>query len=172
MMIRTWTKLVLVAAIFLFLSACSTLEERAAKGMEKAEEVFFSESVEANEKIENVQFFKPSNFTLSEESDAQNIILTNRGETFVLFVNPNEKTDSHLYYDLLKAQDEKILYEKTFEEKDRFGFVAVVQNAENVMEVITSSGGIKMTTLAEEENVDDHIETMMKVVNSVRISKP
>lgn len=170
-MIRTWTKLVLVAAIFLFLSACSTLEERAAEGMEKAEEVFFSESVEANEKIENVQFFKPSNFKLSEESDAQNIILNNRGETFVLFVNPNEKSDSRLHYDLLMAKSEKILFEKTFEEKDRFGFVAVVQNAENVLEVITSSGGIKMSTLSDEENVEDHIETMMKVVNSVHVSK-
>jgi len=170
-MIRTW-KLVLTAAILLVLSACSTLEEKAAEGMEKAEEVFFGESVKANEKIENVQFFKPSNFSLSEESDAQNIILTNRGEPFVLFINPNEKPDSRLHYDLMKAKNEDVLFEKTFEEGDRFGFVAVVQNAENVMEVIVSSGGVKMTTLTKEDQVEDYIETMMKVVKSVNISKP
>lgn len=170
-MIRTW-KLVLTAAILLVLSACSTLEEKAAEGMEKAEEVFFGESVKANEKIENVQFFKPSNFSISEESDAQNIILTNRGEPFVLFINPNEKPDSRLHYDLMKEKNEKVLFEKTFEEGDRFGFVAVVQNAENVMEVIVSSGGVKMTTLTKEDQVEDHIETMMKVVKSVSVSKP
>ncbi len=38
---------------------------------------------------------------MNDKSDAQNIVFTKNEETFILFVNPNEKSDSKLFYDLL-----------------------------------------------------------------------
>ena len=49
---------------------------------------------------------------MSDKSDAQNIVFTKNTDTFILFVNPNEKSDSKLFYDLLLADQRKKLSSK------------------------------------------------------------
>ena len=58
---------------------------------------------------------------MNDKSDAQNIVFTKNEETFILFVNPNEKSDSKLFYDLLLSDKSKEIVEQaTFTDEGTF----------------------------------------------------
>ncbi|WP_172371062.1 hypothetical protein [Sporosarcina jiandibaonis] len=168
-MFRSWKFIFLVIVSVFFLAACGkSLEVRIGEGLRSAEKVFYENNKVANEQIDGVKFYKPSEFTIKEGSDSQNIILTTKKDTFILFNNPNEKMDSRLFYDLLKADDtKKIIDEKTFTDGDIFGFAAVVENNDTV-ELIASVGGTKITTLAKKRDVASHLTVMMEILRSIQ----
>ena len=90
-----------------------------------------------------------------------------------MFNNPNEKTNSHLFYDLLKADETKtIIEEKSFTDGDIFGFAAVIENDDTV-ELITSVGGTKITTLANKKDVEESFNNYDgdTAFNSVKLIK-
>ena len=72
--------------------------------MEAAQEAFHSNDKDQTEEIDGIKLYKPAGFKINEKSDAQNIIFTKNEETFILFINPNEKSDSKLFYDLLLSR--------------------------------------------------------------------
>ena len=80
---------------------------------------------EPTEEIDGIKLYKPTGFKISEKSDAQNIVFTKNEETFILFINPNEKSDSKLFYDLLLAdQSKEIIEQATFNDGGTFGFAS------------------------------------------------
>lgn len=168
-MFRSWKFIFLVMALTLFLTACGkTLEENADAGLKSAEQAFFESDKVANEEVGDVKFYRPNELSLKEESDTQNIILTTKDDTFILFNNPNEETNSHLFYDLLKADTTKVIVdEKTFTEGDTFGFAAVVESNDKV-ELITSVGGTKITTLSNQKDVEKNLVLMMEILRSIK----
>jgi hypothetical protein len=168
-MFRSWKFIFLVIMSVLLLTACGkSLEDRVDEGLKSAEKVFYENNKVANEEIDGVKFYKPSNFVIKEGSDSQNIIFTAKKDTFLLFNNPNEETDSHLFYDLLKADEtKKIIKEKTFTDGDIFGFAAVIENDDTV-ELITSVGGSKITTLSNKRDVENHLSVMMEILRSIQ----
>ena len=114
--------------------------------------------------------FVPGGFSIQEDSDDTNIVLTKNSDAYVLFINPNEEQDSHLFYDLVQADKKKDNYAlETFEQNGRFGFIAVLPSGEEQFEIIASIGGVKLTTISEEANILSNIEQMMKIVRSVKI---
>lgn len=151
------------------LAGCSaTIEERAAEGIEVAGKAFEDKAKNTNAEIGNASFYKPFGFEIQEGSDEQNIVLEKGGDTYVLFINPNEGKESRLFYDLLYADPSKeILETGTFERHNTFGFAGAAVGAGERVELVAGSGGRKITTLSEEGEVRKNLKTMMEIVRSV-----
>lgn len=168
-MFRSWKFIFLVMISILLLTACGkSLEDKVTEGLNSAEKVFYDNNKVANEEVDGVKFYKPSDFEIKKGSDSQNIILTTKSDTFILFNNPNEEPNSHLFYDLMMADKTKtIIEEKSFTDGDIFGFAAVIENNDTV-ELITSVGGTKITTLANNNDVESHLTVMMEILRSIQ----
>ncbi len=169
-MSREWKWIILVMLSVLLLVGCGkTLDERATAGIRAAQTAFQLNDKNVTEEIEGVKLYKPAGFSLSENSDAQNIIFTKQDETYILFNNPNEKKDSKLFYELLLAdQVKEIVEQATFEEEGVFGFAAVVATGNDRVELIASVGGTKMTTMAKPKNIEEDLTRMMEIVRSIK----
>ncbi|HJF32312.1 MAG TPA: hypothetical protein K8V56_11140 [Sporosarcina psychrophila] len=168
-MFRKWKFIFLLAVSVLALAGCGkSLDERATSGVETAREAFHSNDKNRTEEIDGIKLYKPAGFTMNDNSDAQNIVFMKNDETFILFINPNEKSDSKLFYDLLLAdQSKEIVEQATFTDEDTFGFAAVVKSGDDV-ELITSVGGTKMTTLTKKKKIEENLARMMEIVRSVK----
>ncbi|KZE39782.1 hypothetical protein AV656_00350 [Bhargavaea cecembensis] len=151
------------------LAGCSaTIEERTSEGIKEAGEVFADPARNANTEVGNASFYKPFGFEVQEGSDEQNIVLEKGGNTYVLFINPNEGKDSRLFYDLLYADPAKeILQTGTFERHDKFGFAGATAVSGERVELVAGSGGRKITTLSEEGDIKKNLKAMMEIVRSV-----
>ena len=169
-MFRKWKFIFLLVISVFILTACNeSLSESATAGAEAAKTVFHLNDKEPTEEIDGIKLYKPIGFVINEQSDAQNIVLTKNKETFILFNNPNEKSDSQLFYDLLLAdQNKEIVEQLTFTDNDTFGFVAVVKSDNDKVELITSVGGSKMTTLTTTKKIEENMTEMMEVVRSIK----
>ena len=95
-------------------------------------------------------------------------MITKGNDSFILFINPNEKGASTFFYDLQKADPEQIwIADETFRQHGRFGFVTVKEIAEDQLELVVSSGGAKMTTMTGKNDVPQKMEWMMETVRSI-----
>lgn len=164
-----WKTVVLLLITVVFLAACGqTVEERAIDGTKVAEDVFYEKRKTQNEEIDGVKLYKPTSFKVDENSDAQNIVLNKGKQPFILFINPNEKKDSQLFYELLQADENiEVVDEKKFSDGDFFGFAAVIQSADDMVELIANVGGAKITTQTTEKNIAKDLKTMMEIVHSI-----
>lgn len=151
------------------LSGCLALpEERIADGVAKVAAAFEAEPVETNESSDGTELYVPRSYTIEEPSDQQNIMITKGSDSYALFINPNEAGDSTLFYDLQKADPEQQwVADETFEQNGRFGFTTVREIAEDRYELVVSAGGVKMTTISEERDIEDNMDWMMKTVRSI-----
>lgn len=164
-----WKLVVLLLTAVVLLAACGkTVEERTIDGIKAAENVFFEKRKAQNEEVDSVKLYKPTGFKVDENSDAQNIVLNKGKQPFILFINPNEKKDSQLFYDLLQADENlELIDEKKFSDGDTFGFVAVIQNQDETVELIANVGGAKITTQTKEKAIAKDLESMMQIVQSI-----
>lgn len=171
---RNWLRIAIASFLILSLAACSaSTEDQTAKGIKEAKEIFQGEPAEPKEQIGNVELFVPGGFSIQEESDETNIVLVDKSNSYILFINPNEQQDSHLFYDLLQSEKKDVIFaEETFEQNGRFGFVAVISTGEEqTFEIMTSIGGVKMTTLSDKNDISKNMKQMMKIVRSVKIAE-
>lgn len=168
-MFRFWGLLFSLILLAFVLAGCNqSINERAEAGINEAEVVFDANDKKTNDEVEGLAYYQPPGFSVDDASDSQNIVFTYKNETYLLFNNPNEKSDSRLFYDLLKADNPKnLIEEKTFSTDDVFGFSAIIEKGENSYELIASVGGVKMTTLTKERHIEDRLARMMEIVRSV-----
>ncbi|WP_419959298.1 hypothetical protein [Psychrobacillus sp. BM2] len=167
-MARKWMRLLIASLVVILLAGCSSLEEQTVDGLENAKVAFQDDAEKPNEKVNDMNIFIPSGFSIEEESDETNIILSKGDDSFILFINPNELQSSQLYYDLMMADSNlEVLDKKTFEQNGRFGFAAIIENSEEKYELITSIGGIKLTTISEQQDIANNLENMMLIVRSI-----
>ena len=168
-MFRKWKFIFLLTISVLTLVACGkTLDESATLGVEAAREAFQSNDKKRTEEIDGIKLYLPAGFKMNDKSDGQNIVFTKNEETFILFVNPNEKNDSKLFYDLLLAdKSKKIIEQATFTDEGVFGFAAVVKSGNDDVELMTSVGGSKMTTMTKKGNIEENLARMMEIVRSI-----
>lgn len=167
-MARKWMRLLIASLVIILLAGCSSLEEQTVDGLENAKVAFQDDAEKPNDKVNNMNIFIPSGFSIEEESDETNIILSKGDDSFILFINPNELQSSQLYYDLMMADSNlEVLDKKTFEQNGRFGFAAIIENSEEKYELITSIGGIKLTTISEQQDIANNLEKMMLIVRSI-----
>lgn len=151
------------------LSGCLALpEERIADGVAKVAAAFEDEPVETNESSDGTELYVPRSYTIEEPSNKQNIMITKGSDSYALFINPNEAADSTLFYDLQKANPEQQwVADETFEQSGRFGFTTVREIAEDRYELVVSAGGVKLTTISEERDIEKNMDWMMKTVRSI-----
>src|SRR5690554_5262995 len=109
-MLRSTKFLMVMLFAMLVLAACGqSTEEKVQASVESAKEAFLAEEKERNEEVNGIEFYKPTGFTIDENSDEQNILLNKGKDTFILFLNPNEATDSTLFYNLVVGQEQESL---------------------------------------------------------------
>jgi hypothetical protein len=173
-MFRAWRFIFLFTIIAFVLLGCSRqMPEEASNGIKAASDVFYSNTKEPTEEIDGVKLYKPAGFIISEKSNAQNIIMTRKNETYLLFVNPNEKENSKLFYELLATdKSKKLIAEETFTENGVFGFAAVVKSDNDKVELLASVGGTKMTTISNGKNIESVLAQMMEVLRSIQQDTP
>lgn len=169
-MFRRWKFIFLVSCMCLFLTACGTpVEERATVALEAANEAFQLNDKDTTESYKGVYFYNPLGYTINENSDNHNIVFEHKEDMFILFINPNEKSDSQLFYDLLLSDATKQVIDiKTFTDNGVFGFAAVIKAENDQVELIASVGGVKMTALINEKKLEEELPLMMEIVRSVK----
>ena len=172
-MSRKWIHIFLLSAIVVVLSACNqTVEEQVSTGMENAETIFTSESKEVNKAIGQIELYLPKGYSIEKGIDAMNYTIINGKDSYILFVNANETQDSQLHYDILKQEGKNtIIEDKTFQKNGVFGFSAVIQQTEEKYEVIVNLGGVKLSTISESKKIDQKIQNMMEIVQSVNVTE-
>lgn len=166
-MLRLWKFLFLAFLSITVLSACGkTFDEQASEAIAAAKEAFQLQDQQVNDEIHGVSLYKPAGFTIAEKSDAQNIVMKKGDDSFLLFINPNEQKDSRLFYDLLMTtEDER--FEEVFTDDGYFGFASVTKQGEDKAELITSVGGVKMTTITKIKDIEANLSKMMQIVRSI-----
>lgn len=161
--------LVLVLLLSVILAGCmATPEEQIAQGVANAHEAFEKEPEETNEKVGQIDLYVPKGYAIEEPSDDYNSMITKGNDSFILFINPNEKSASTFFYDLQKADPEQIwIADETFRQNGRFGFVTVKEIAEDQLELVVSAGGAKMTTMTGKKDIPQKMSWMMETVRSI-----
>ena len=170
-MSRKWIQAVLLIAIVAVLTACSqSAEEQALAGMENAETVFGSEPKEVNKSIGHIELYLPAGYSIEKGIDDLNYTILNGKDSYILFVNENETSDSQLHYDIFKSESTgEIVQEKTFQSEGLFGFAGVVEQSEEKYELIANLGGVKLSTISEDKKLDIKIQEMMEIVKTVNV---
>ncbi len=167
-----WMRLILASLAVILLVGCASLEERAVDGLESAKETFLGEPETPNNEVGNIKLFLPSGYSVEDESNESNILLSKGKDSFILFINPNETPKSKLYYELMMANSNvNIIKEEVFEAENRFGFAAIIQNGEESFELVTSIGGMKLTTISSEKNIASNLNEMMTIIRSIQTQK-
>lgn len=164
---KKYALLLLMAVV---LAGCNQkVEVRTDNGFLAAKEAFEANAKKANETVGNIHFYKPSTVKVDKKSTSQKIIMTRNDDSFYVTVNPNEKQDSRVYYDLLLTEEpENLIGSQTFAKDDAFGFVAVMQKSERLVELVAGTGGTKVESVTDEENIESHLKKMMEIARSVR----
>ncbi|MDI7740419.1 hypothetical protein QMK38_00260 [Lysinibacillus fusiformis] len=170
---RKWFLAAASCVLLLTLTGCGkTVEEQIDTGVASAQTVFEENPQQPNKTIGKIELYVPAGFDVEESEDPNNLIITKGSESYILFVNYYEKEDSNLHYELLKNDaSKKIIKEETVEFDGAFGFSAVREYDKEQFELIVSSGGVKMSTISEDKNIDQKLVDMMTIVRSVNIVK-
>lgn len=164
-----WIHMVVLFMMMLLLSACNqTVEEQTAFGMEDAETIFNSNPTATNKSIGHIKLYLPKKYGIEKGIDESNYTIVDGKDSYILFVNPNEKEDSQLHYSILKDDSNgEIIKEKTFQTDGVFGFSAVISQSKEQYQLVVSVGGVKLTTISEGKNIDEKLQKMMQIVRSV-----
>lgn len=155
--------------LLVLLSACNkSVEERAEEAVKMATSAFEKAPEVEKETVAHFKMYIPQKFEVKDQADEQNIILYKGDQPFILFVNPNEKEDSKLFYEMLKeSESSTIIAEETFEKDGTFGFVAILASDESNVELVANIGGKKMTTITKHKKMADDLEQMIEMLNSI-----
>lgn len=167
---RKWVHIFILSIVMLLVSGCNqSIEEQASAGLENAKMTFESKPNEPNKMIGSIELYVPKGFGIEKGIDELNYTLVNGQDSFILFVNPHEPENSQLHHTILKEDpNNEIVQEEIYEVDDKFGFSAVIQREEKQYELVVSIGGIKLTTLSKNKNIDQKLQEMMKIVQTVR----
>lgn len=167
---RTYYFFLILVWCTLILYGCGTsIEEEKALAEEITEKIFNSEQEESNEELEHIAFYLPDNMEV-KEAQPNNIVLEKRGHPYLLFYNQYEERNSEAIYEsMIQVEDQtSIISKKTFSDGERFGYLVIIQIDENTYEVTTGIGGVKITTESKLDDIQEHAETSMTIVHSVK----
>ncbi|MCA1319922.1 hypothetical protein LC085_08340 [Bacillus tianshenii] len=154
----------------LFLSGCSLSFEDASKETLKAvEESLSEEKKEANEASDQFSYYLPPEYEV-DSAATNNIVLTHKEQTYILFINPFEPDDSKVIYESTLEGYESPEVEETFSKDGEFGYVIIDRlEKEEFYEITVGVGGVKMTTVTDPDNMEKSADTMMEIVSSVEV---
>ncbi|MCJ8009559.1 hypothetical protein ACFFF5_13565 [Lederbergia wuyishanensis] len=168
-------KKMIVSALIMFsvliIAACGkSIDEEKVKAEANVEKVFQAKPEEANEEVQTIKFNLPTGFTIQDESP-NNIILKKGDDTYILFYNPNETSDSKALYDGVVEHADKEVINKTFQKNERFGYLVINESEKELYEVTVGIGGIKATSESDLNHLAADAELLMKIVNSTMMQE-
>ena len=168
---RKWIHGFIASLAIVALAGCSqSVEDQVSVGLENAQTTFEETPAEPNKTIGHIEVYIPNGFSIELGIDESNYTLTKGEDSYILFVNPYETVDSQLHYDILMNDEaSEFLREKTFETEGVFGFSAAVKKSEKQFELIVSIGGAKLTTISNDKNIDEKLQEMMEIVQSIHL---
>ncbi|WP_108671327.1 hypothetical protein [Peribacillus acanthi] len=154
--------------LLLLFTGCSTnVDEEIKKGEKAAKTSFINNTVEPNEKGEEFNYYLPEGFKVEEEKK-HNVIM-NKGDTYaIIFVNPNEQSDSEVFIQNFMNHKEEYKTIQTFEKPGKKGFFTVRETEENKYELIVGIGGVKVTTVAKASDLELLSKELMKTAISIK----
>ncbi|MGM0874952.1 MAG: hypothetical protein ACQEWV_09135 [Bacillota bacterium] len=160
--------LVLSLLLTLFLVGCTISDEELTKTtIDQTKQAFEGKPKEAKEKTELFSYYLPEGFSV-KETKKFNVLLEKGNQSYILFVNENEKANSKVSYDTLAKQYKKPFISETFKDKNRFGYLFVNRIEENTYEVTVGIGGTKLTTEAKANDVPEDAKNMMDILKSIQ----
>lgn len=168
---QKWIHAILISFTIIVMAGCSqSVEEQIHAGVDNAETIFSSEPTAINKTIGHIELYIPKGYGIEKGIDESNYTIVHGKDSYILFVNPNETEDSELHYTILKDDPKTdVLYDKSFKTEGVFGFSAVVNKPEEQYELIVSVGGVKLTTIADDKKLDEKLQEMMRIVQSVNV---
>lgn len=152
--------------VFLLMGCSMSIEELSKTTINEAEQAFNEEPIEPNEETELFSFYLPNKFQI-EESHESNLILEKNNQSYILFVNQNEMSDSKVSFEALSAQYNEPFILESFEQDNKFGYLFVDELNDKEYEVTVGIGGTKLSTTAKPNNISDDVKEMMNIVSSV-----
>ncbi|WP_163101192.1 hypothetical protein [Peribacillus alkalitolerans] len=164
---RLMTAMGFLCLLLIFTGCSANVNEEINKAEKAAEKVFTNNNVKANEKLKEFSFYLPDGFKV-DEVKTHNVIINNRDIYAIIFVNPNEQSDSDVL--IQNFINHKKEYEKiqTFEKPGKKGFFAVRQTEEKKYELIVGIGGVKVTTVAKAADLEILSKDLMKTAISIK----
>lgn len=156
----------LVFLMCLLIAGCSGNEGHIDKAVKATVSAFSDDVLQPNTEVGLIKVYLPKKFKIEEEHD-NNLILKRGNQAYILFVNPNENRDSSQLFLTAKEQPTDYLVLESFQTDEKFGFISIIESSEEKYELAVGSGGVKMTTVTDTENLKNEAEKMMKIVSSV-----
>ncbi|SDQ41909.1 hypothetical protein SAMN05216232_1526 [Virgibacillus subterraneus] len=168
-------KITILSLLFVVaLTGCSlqTEEEAIKDAKESAKKIFDSdEKVETNHKLNSFSMYLPNSLEV-EEKDANNVILKDGDQTFIVFYNNLEDPLSKLSYNSAAAKSDEALLLETFEDQNKFGYMRIIpHDQEEDYELQIGVGGVKITTYTSREDLDNDSEELMKIAQSIALQQ-
>lgn len=170
-MFRQCTKLLVLCVFILNIAACGkSLDSQMSQGFSEADTIFNSKPKDSTASSEHLQFYLPNGYKVKTSSDETNIILSKGKGIYSIFINPNESQDSQRFYNAMnKNLKDDIIKEQTYKKNGRFGFASVLKKDNENYEVIASTGGVKVTGLANNNDISKTISELMTIALSVQV---
>ncbi|ATP41483.1 hypothetical protein CSE16_16210 [Solibacillus sp. R5-41] len=167
---RKWVLVFFVSIVMLLITGCNqSVEEQVSAGLENAKTTFESKPNEPNKMIGHIELYIPKGYGIEKGIDELNYTIVNGEDSYILFVNPHEPGDSQLHHTILKEEPNiEIVQEKIYKADEVFGFSTVIRRDENQYELVVSIGGVKLTTLSNNKKIDQKLQEMMEIVQTVR----
>ncbi|KGX83694.1 hypothetical protein [Pontibacillus marinus] len=155
--------------LILFLSGFFVSEKQAMQNAKSAaKEAFNKEEVPFTKELESISLYMPKTMKIVSNS-ANNLILREDEQGYILFYNPFEKLKSDTFYkDAKKAKDIELI--ETFRNEERFGYIRVIKLDEETYELQVGVGGVRMTTETDKNDLKEDAHEMMKIVRSIAYS--
>lgn len=158
----------IMVMLLTLLGACSAnIDDEQIKAEQLAKESFTSDSKETNTDTEYFSLYVPSAMKL-DDTDPNNILITEGEELYLLFINQNEGQASKVIYESTLNSAENFRLNKTFENENQFGYILIKDNSEKEYELTIGVGGVKMSTVTDASNIAENAQTMMEIVNSIQ----
>lgn len=153
--------------IILTLTSCNISDEDlSTTTINQAKIAFEEKPKKPNTETEYFSYYLPEEFGV-KETNKYNVILEKGKQSYILFVNLKEEPNSQVSYEALARQYKKPLILKTFDSKEKFGYLFVDEVEKNQYEITVGIGGTKLTTETNKSDIDEDAEDMMNIVISV-----
>ncbi|MFC4022492.1 hypothetical protein ACFOUV_01510 [Oceanobacillus longus] len=153
--------------LIIVLNGCGLKSEEDALAGAKAtaENIFHNESqIETNYELGNNTIYIPEYLEI-ESSDESNLILVNGDQTYILFRNPIETSQSELNFHAANAENALLL--DSFSNEDNFGYIRILPDEGEGYEMQIGVGGVKITTFTTKGKMDADAEELMKMAKSI-----
>ncbi|ANU25772.1 hypothetical protein I858_001600 [Planococcus versutus] len=166
-------RMILLLLLIGILAGCTTApEELVTQGISNARDAFEAEPKTINEKMGQTDLYIPNGYVLQKSQNDFQGLITKGDDTFSLLINPNEHESSTIFYELQKVNPQQLwLADEVFQQNERFGFVTVSEIAEDKLELVVGTGGVKLSTITTNHKLSEDMNWMMKTVCSINYTE-